>query len=354
MNPKDILVVKLDGIGDFALGLPALYGFREKNPDAELDVVVSSFNASWRDVVPWVRTFYTIDFGGYRPGAPRSQARWQLAVRLVALTLRWRRCRYAIAIDLRTEADDWRGKLLAWLSGAPIRIGGIGAGALFLTQATGQAVGHQSERLAARLHLLSPRLEVPARSLVSISRQIAKTNRPRIVLHPGAGNAAKRWPVAHWRTLAQSLSSHPGVLDLHLLGGIEDETCLAEIGRVAGLGPDHVHLSTTLRETLQILADADLLVGLDSAAPHLAYLVETPAITIFSAANDAARWRALGDNTVLLTPIECSPCELPKCKWETHRCMEAISPSLVLTTMSEKLRQIGFPEAALSCERALS
>ncbi len=101
--------------------------------------------------------------------------------------------------------------------------------------------------------------------------------------------------------------------------------------------------STALWETLQILADADLLVGLNSAAPHLAYLVGTPAITIFSAANDPARWKALGDNTVLFTPIACSPCQLSRCKWETHRCMEAITPAMVLAAIEQKLHILGWP-----------
>jgi ADP-heptose:LPS heptosyltransferase len=93
---------------------------------------------------------------------------------------------------------------------------------------------------------------------------------------------------------------------------------------------------------LQTLADADLLVGLNSAAAHLAYLVGTPAITIFSAANDPGSWAALGNNTVLFTPIECSPCHLSHCKWETHRCMEAISPAAVLSAIHQKLEALGY------------
>jgi ADP-heptose:LPS heptosyltransferase len=339
VTPKDsrrpILAIKLDGIGDFALALPALKGLANAYPQAPLDAVVSSYNASWREVVPWIRTWRTIDFRGYRLEEPRRMGKAALVLRLAALGLRLHLNRYQAALDLRTVFGDWRGKVIARLSGAPFRVGGPGDGEWALTHLSRETSVHQSDILLERLRVFDPALKKAGSGFVNVSRTRPKAAMPHLVFHPGAGNAAKRWPVENWIALARALA---GRATVQLLGGPEDEARLREISAGAGLAPGHAHVSTTLRGTLQILADADLLVGLDSAAPHLAYLVGTPAITIFSAANDPARWKALGDNTVLFTPIECGPCELPRCKWDTHRCMDAITRKTVLSTIDNSFR----------------
>jgi len=344
MNRKDdrnsILAVKMDGIGDFALALPALRALASANPDASLDVVVSSYNESWKEVVPWIRNFYLIDFGGYARHKPGRLGKADLLWRLLALSLKLRNNRYKAALDLRTMIGDWRGKVIAWLSGAPIRVGGPGAGEWALTHVSRESSAHQSDILFERIRVFDPSLEKKAQSgFVNISRTRPRSAVPHLVLHPGAGTEAKRWPVKNWIAVARALA---GRATLQFVGGQEDKSRLHEIVSAAQLPDGHACVSTTLRETLQILADADLLVGLDSAAPHLANLVGTPAITIFSAANDPVGWKALGDNTVLFTPIECSPCLAARCKWETHRCMEAIQPATVISTIEQKLGALGY------------
>lgn len=53
-----VLVAKLDGIGDFALALPALRGIADANPGIQIDVVVSSFNSGWKEVIPYPGALY--------------------------------------------------------------------------------------------------------------------------------------------------------------------------------------------------------------------------------------------------------------------------------------------------------
>ncbi len=128
MKTKRFLIIKLDGIGDFALALPALRGLINSNPGCQIDAVFSSFNKGWREVVPWIRNFYSIDFRGYRPDEPRRMSKAELLLRLVSLTIRLRARRYDAAFDLRSTEIDWRGKVIAWLSGAPFQSGHAGRG----------------------------------------------------------------------------------------------------------------------------------------------------------------------------------------------------------------------------------
>ena len=337
-----MLLAKLDGIGDFALALPALRSFADANPGIQMDCVISSFNQGWKDVVPWIRKFHTIDFRSYRPHEPRRMNQAQLIWRLLALRRELRRVRYDVAIDLRTRPDDWHCKFLTWLSGAPVRLGGPGLGAWALTEVLTPSVTHQSDIILERLGVLEPGLQKAASNFVNVSRTRPKSSVPHIILHPGVAGPERRWVMSHWIELGRTLKQAGDLATFQFLGGPEDKSRLAEIVTAAGLDLGQIRISATLREMLQILADADLLVGLNSSAVHLAYLVGTPAITIFSAANNPASWAALGDNTVLFTPIECSPCHLPRCKWETHRCMEAISPATVFRTITEKLLTLGY------------
>jgi ADP-heptose:LPS heptosyltransferase len=337
-----VLVAKLDGIGDFALALPALRGLADACPGIQIDVVVSSFNQGWKEVVPWIRTFYFIDFSSYRPHEARRSSKAGLAWRLLTLGFRLRLQRYSAAFDLRTRADDWHCKFMTWLSGAPLRFGGPGLGSWALTNVITPTAIHQSDILVERMRIWAPKLEKAASNLVTVSRIRAKSEVPHVVLHPGVAGPERRWIWTYWIELARALAQTPKAMTFQFLGGPEDQSRLAEMAAEAGLEPGQTRVSSTLREMLQILADADLLVGLNSSAVHLAYLVGTPAITVFSAANNPASWAALGNNTVLFTPIECSPCHLPQCKWETHRCMEAITPATVMFAIEEKLRALGF------------
>jgi ADP-heptose:LPS heptosyltransferase len=339
---RPILAIKLDGIGDFSMALPALRGLRDSRPGCEIDVVVSSFNLGWREVVPWIRNFYTIDFHGYRNYEPRRMGKARLLLRLLTLSARLRWNRYDAAIDLRTMVGDWRGKLLCWLSGAPLRVGGPGEGDWALTRLSQESAVHQSDVIVERLGVIEPNLRKVESGLVSVSRVRPKEPLPHVVLHPGVGGVSRRWTMPNWIALARILHGASESLSFQFMGGHEDAPALAEISAAANLKPSQIRISTTLREMLQVLADADLMVGLNSSAPHLAYLVGTPAITIFSAANDPNGWSARGDNTVLFTPIECGPCHLLACKWETHRCMEAILPATVFSTIGRKLRLLGY------------
>ena len=166
-----ILIIKLDGIGDLALALPALRGLTLAYPAVRLDLVVSSFNESWRTVGPWLGYISHHRF----PWVSRKKGRGKRPDRLLwrLITLGWalRRNRYDAAIDLRIITSDYRGKLIAWLSGAPIRIGGIGAGEWALTQAGRESEPgiHQSDLLLERLRLFAPTVHKASFSLTNIS-----------------------------------------------------------------------------------------------------------------------------------------------------------------------------------------
>jgi ADP-heptose:LPS heptosyltransferase len=323
-----ILIVKLDHIGDLALALPACHALAVATQSGMLDLVVSPVNAGWHDVLPWVGELYTVQFPGYQAGRGKRFTRLATLWALFALAWRLRSRQYTEALDLRTVVQDWRGKLIARLSGAKNRIGGEGSGSNFLTHAVRNSGVHEAEIIGNRIEAYYGKLKDGTGPVTSIRRIRPQGNR-RIVIHPGAGFASKMWPTEHWIELRKLLTRELPQLEVFWLGGEKERPLLAEMESTLR-EKDTFVVSGTIRETLQILADADLLVGLDSAAPHMAALVNTPAVTIFSEANEVPRWKAQGNNLVLHHPVECAPCHLRECKFTNHPCMKEIFPDAVM------------------------
>jgi heptosyltransferase-1 len=302
-----ILAVKLDHIGDFALAVPALKSLAESLPDHSLDVVVSPLNLGWRSVLPWLGNFYSVQFPGYQGGREKKTSKLQTISQLSQLRRELRSRSYQAAIDLRAIEGDWRGKLVTWLSGAPRRIGAPGAGGFFLTDRVIPAGQHQSDIILNYLQAVKPRLSCAKENLVNLPIGPSRSGPKQVLLHPGAGHPAKLWPASSWSRLVFLLQTAQPSIPFRFIGGPKEQPLIQQICLERSLPLAQQIISTTISDTLAHLSQTDLLVGLDSAGVHLAYLVGTPTITLFSILNDSARWKALGDNTLFeIDPMENS------------------------------------------------
>lgn len=338
-----MLLIKLDHIGDLALALPACRALAAASQSGKVDLVVSPVNEGWREVLPWVENFYTIQFPGYQSGRGKKYSRLKTLVKLLALVFQLRVRQNSVAIDLRTLPGDWRGKLIAFLSGARVRIGETGAGDCFITQPLSHRAVHQSDILLECVESYFGELEASSLPITSIRRNRPHSDKLRIVFHPGAGFSSKMWPETHWIELRRIMTQELPDVEVQWLGGEKERELLENLSMSSGR-QDVFTVSHSIKETLQILADADLLLGLDSAAPHMAALVNTPTVTIFSGANEVERWKALGDNTVLTSKVICSPCHLHACNQSAHFCMQNISPEEVAQTIQKKLKSLSLPQ----------
>ena len=114
--------------------------------------------------------------------------------------------------------------------------------------------------------------------------------RPVIVLHPGAGSAAKRWPVDGFVRVARDVGEgRPIALVIH--EGPADAEAAAAL--IAGLGPTAIHLREPTLEVLTgVLACAALYLGNDSGVSHLAAAVGAPSVVLFT--RGLLGWRPWG------------------------------------------------------------
>ena len=256
---------------------------------------------------------------------------------LASLCIKLRIRRFDIAVDLRTQIGYYEGKLICWLSGAQRRVGGIAgrSAQLFLTDVDHLASGHESERLRQRLAFaLGRELPVSEGPHLRFPHPVRRVP-DRIVIHPGAGYPAKQWPIPYWRSLIECLAKECPTGEIFIAGVSTDAALAASIavGTVASL-----RLTSTIPEMAELIASASLLIGLDSAAVHIAALCGTRSITIFSGTTDPARWRALGHSRIVTHSVPCSPCWSGECKVPGHPCMTDIVPALVFREIQNSTR----------------
>ncbi|MFG2001870.1 glycosyltransferase family 9 protein [Spirillospora sp. NPDC048911] len=101
-----------------------------------------------------------------------------------------------------------------------------------------------------------------------------------VVLHPGAGAPARRWPVDRFTAVAAALRARG---ERVVVTGGPAETGLArEIAKRAGLGPaGDLSGGTSLLELAALVAEARLVICGDTGIGHLATAYRTPSVLLF-------------------------------------------------------------------------
>lgn len=128
-------------------------------------------------------------------------------------------------------------------------------------------------------------------SATGISSAAGGAGRRRVLLHPGSGGRTKCWPLERFEALADRLRAD-GYTVAWMIGPVEvdwyGESLRERLARTA----DVIYEEDLLRAA-SVIAAADVFVGNDSGAAHLAAAVGVATVAVFVAT--AARvWRPIG------------------------------------------------------------
>jgi ADP-heptose:LPS heptosyltransferase len=168
------------------------------------------------------------------------------------------------------------------------------------------------------------RLEEKAWLDTLLDGQHAVDASPKIVIHPGssknskAENWHKSWPVQSWCELIAQLTQRYPTGVIYLTGGPEDALeveaiALALEGLPAQSCQQVVNLYgqvTTTSSLAELLSEADVFIGCDSFAMHLALFTDTPLVAIFALTNEK-RFLPSGNpryRAAVRTDLPCRPC----------------------------------------------
>jgi heptosyltransferase-3 len=130
---------------------------------------------------------------------------------------------------------------------------------------------------------------------------------PLVMLHPGAGGAAKCWAPEGFAALAELLVASAGV-ELIVHDGPADHDAVTGLRRRLGV-PALALTDPPLEALAGALAHVALWVGNDSGVSHLAAAVGAPALVLFAEANLAWRPWARGTRTLVVSTGRLSPAD---------------------------------------------
>lgn len=352
--PTRILLLRLERIGDLLMAVPAIDDVRRLAPDAEIDLVVGSWNGAIARAIPSVTRVETLDAGWLaREGGGLGLAS------LVTATRPWRTRHYDVAINFE---PDVRSNLLLALSRARWTAGyRSGGGGPLLDQALDYDVtAHTTDnarRLVARVLGTPPQaagggLTLPADARQEAARLLAAAHAPLVGVHASGGRAVKQWPPERFAEVARSLAEQRGATVV-LTGSPADRALVDVVKRQ--LPPARViDLAGALDlATLgAVLGSLDLFITGDTGPMHLAHAVGTPIVAVFGP-SAPERYAPRGPlDRIVRIDLPCSPCNrirLPpeRCTGHTPDCLAFIGVEPVLsealsvldTAMRERTRR---------------
>ena len=342
---KNILVVKLDHIGDLIMSIPAIAQLRALFPVARLCLLASPALSSLSSAFAEIDRFIPFEFFHTRSELGRREV---TPKQLDDLRAGLATHRFDLAIDLRKQPDtreilaltgarflagfDHRGQFpfldvaLEWEGDTAMqgKRSPVGDDLVNLVRAVETA----SEPRRPGVHLLAK--DAPA----FVPEKIRSLwSRPVVAVHPGVGNEMRRWPVEKFAAVINLLTERNGV-GVVLIGGA-DEMEIAEQAMTQVIDRSFVRSlvgRTKLRDLPALLQSCVLYIGNNTGPKHIAASLGVPTIGIHSGVVDAAEWGPVGNRAVALTrDMACSPCylnSLADCP-RFYACMRQLEPALV-------------------------
>jgi ADP-heptose:LPS heptosyltransferase len=296
--PRSIFVLRNNDIGDLLAITPLFEALRRHFPETSVAAGVGSWNLPVLQHNPYVSEVLAINAPWFNKYHDR-RAPWRPLLYL------WRspearelaRRRFEVGIDVL--GSGW-GSLLMLRAGIPYRLGVRGyAGGDSAVQAAvtfdpSEHVGRSALRFAellgaTRLPPCRPQLFLTAEEAAAGERWWAAaaggSRRSRVVIGPGAGLAAKRWPAESFVALAAGLAA-PGELSLLALGSATEGDLVAAVA-LAARGCGHAE-TPSLRRVFALVAASDLVVCNSSMLLHVAAGFGKPTVVLLGRAFHSA------------------------------------------------------------------
>lgn len=336
-SPDRILVVRISAIGDivFASGLAS--ALRERYPRAHLAWLVEDglqdllcAHPAIDEVLAWPRRHWRQLWRSGRYGA--------LLRAVQAFRAQLHAQRFQLVLDLQGLLKSGA---LAWLSGAPRRVGlnSREGSRLLMTEVVAghgriERIGSEYQHLAQALGLrhepFRPMLHVPAAAEAGADALLAAHGLARggyVVFAPFTTRAQKHWFDDAWQELARGLEARLG-LPVVLLGAPADRT-RAQALRSNAEGIVDLTGRTGLGEAMAVVRGARLVIGVDTGLTHMGIALARPTVALFGSTRpylDTGR----DDARVIWLGLACSPCRRHPTCGGAFDCLRQITPAMVM------------------------
>lgn len=303
--------MQLGGIGDVLRVFPLIEQLQSAWTRSNVALLTNQ-DAALLELYPGIR----------RPRHVLFDLRWNYPRKLQAL-LRLRREGYQLVVNPTRGDGMLECATMAWLLGAPQRIG-------FDQRSAGFLHSHKVEFSPTRsilqqnLDLLAPfgfkppaelRLRIPeeARALASdlFARHVVDRV-PRVVIHPWASSHAefRAWPFDSYVDLIERLLGERRMAVMVLGSADEAAPHRDALNALQARGVQDFTGRTGLVEAAALIAGSDLFVGNDSGLLHLAVATGVPVIAVFGATAPAQVLPPASRAIPVVAGVPCQPCYL--------------------------------------------
>lgn len=162
---------------------------------------------------------------------------------------------------------------------------------------------------------------------------------------PFAQHKGKVYPLEKMREVALALMERWPDVRIFIFGGGDQERQLAEAaaeGAASGRCLSVVG-RFTLREEIDLMANMDLMVSMDSSAMHMASLIGTPVVSVWGATHPYAGFLGLGQSMDDAVGVEmsCRPCSVyghKECWRGDYACLSDLPPERIFERIAAHLK----------------
>ena len=327
---KKALIVAPSWIGDTIMAQPLFARLCARHPGLHLDALAPRWVAPVLHRMAEIRDVIDSPFGH---GQLSLKTRWRLARQLAVGGYD---AVYVLPNSLKSA-------LVPWLAGIPQRVGFTGESRYALIN-----VRHDLDKQALPLMVerfmqlaetpgTPPLKPIPYPRIHSSPEDRQRTlaeldlSKPERVVAfcPGAEyGPAKRWPTAHFATLARQLAAQGCAI--WLFGSPKDHAVAEEIAQLAPGLCRNLCGATTLGQAVDLLALADLVVCNDSGLMHVAAALARPIVALYGSSSPGFTPPLSDRADIISLNLDCSPCFKRECPLGHLDCLNKLMPERVL------------------------
>jgi ADP-heptose:LPS heptosyltransferase len=309
-----VLIVRLSALGDVVMGLHVLSTLRARLGSAHVGWLVEDRFSSVLDGHPQIDSLHVYPrkemvYRRNKMPRPSGLAAFGRLIREL------RAAEYDVVLDLQANLKSGA---LSWLSGGRRRLSPAPplskeGNSFFMTESIPSMGVHRMNAYRGLIDAIAPPQGTDGPPNFGAVLHSEAPAHGCILLHPGVSGfgSFKRWPVEAFGELATRLSQS---LDrpIMLTAGPGERDQVLRVADAAG-GAATIVEPGSLRELVDTLAGAHLVIAADTGPAHIAAATGVPTLTLFGP-KDPAVLSPLGPRTATVRAgVRCSPCTLRAC-----------------------------------------
>jgi ADP-heptose:LPS heptosyltransferase len=347
-EPKKILLVRLDHIGDIVMTTPTFSLIRKRFPNAKIYLLANGAGKNLLNADPRIDEIIVFNWPWSQPKT-KGRFSWLKIKELIAVIRTIRKENIDLFIDFR---GDLRFILLfGFLTGIRIRVSNSRSGqSSFLKYVSDYDVEkHEVERSADVIQcfihsesVLRPEIFFQKEELLAVKKlveQEIQTDFPEklAIIAPYSSRDVKSWPSSYFQELIRHLHAK-GFTSL-LVGTASDQQHASQMICDFESNVFSVAGKTSVRELAALVKQSSIVIGVDTGVLHLASCFEVPIIALFGSTR-SVEFRPYSPLARVLDSGSCSCNQFlhVSCDFEIEgyaKCLSQLKPATVIQAFDQ-------------------